>query len=115
MLPCMDNRALQHPPEMVRSSSLQTERNLAQMRTLTEKVPGLAFFSLDPHGRVETWNLGAQQIFGYSESEIIGRPVHVLFTREDQASGAADREIRRAAETGVSLDERWHQRKDHTQ
>jgi PAS domain S-box-containing protein len=32
----------------------------------------------DRHGRIVSWNRGAQAMFGYAESEILGRPLSVL-------------------------------------
>jgi PAS domain S-box-containing protein len=83
-----------------------------QLCTLSENVPDFAIFCLNSEGQVESWNLGAQRVFGYAEEDILGQPFEVLFTPEDKASGAAAREIGNASETGISQDERWHQRKD---
>jgi PAS domain-containing protein len=45
-----------------------------QHRLLMECVTDYAIFFLDPHGRVATWNAGAERIFGYAEAEIVGQP-----------------------------------------
>jgi PAS domain S-box-containing protein len=37
-----------------------------------------AIFSKSPDGRIVSWNRGAQQLFGYSEHEAVGRPVLML-------------------------------------
>lgn len=37
-----------------------------------------AVISLDPLGRVTTWNPAAERMLGYSSSEILGRPVAIL-------------------------------------
>jgi PAS domain S-box-containing protein len=37
-----------------------------------------AIFSKSPEGRIVSWNRGAQQLFGYSEHEAVGRPVLML-------------------------------------
>ncbi len=83
-----------------------------QMRAVVETVQDFAIFSLGRNGRVESWNVGAQRLFGFLASEIIGKPFDVIFTPEDQARGAPSWEIEQAAQTGIAKDERWHQRKD---
>src|SRR5262249_54149627 len=44
-----------------------------QHRLLRECVTDYAIFFLDPLGKVATWNAGAERIFGYQESEIVGQ------------------------------------------
>jgi PAS domain S-box-containing protein len=81
-------------------------------RLLFEASIDYAVFHLSPAGVVETWNIGAQRIFGYEGSEIIGRHGSVLFTPEDNFQGVPELEIRFAIETGRAQDTRWHLRKD---
>jgi two-component system sensor histidine kinase UhpB len=44
----------------------------------------------DLAGRVEYWNAGAEEIFGYGAEEMLGRTVDVLYPEEDRARLAAD-------------------------
>jgi PAS domain S-box-containing protein len=37
-----------------------------------------AIFSMDLSGRILTWNRGAERLYGYTSTEIVGRPVAVL-------------------------------------
>lgn len=41
-----------------------------------------AIVAKDGHGRVLSWSKGAQSMFGYSDEEIIGRPITILFPQE---------------------------------
>jgi PAS domain S-box-containing protein len=66
---------------------------------------------MDLEGRVESWNAGAERTFGYTEKEILGRNMEIIFTPEDRAIGAPGEELRQARETGRAADERWHIRK----
>ena len=42
-------------------------------RLLVENVKDYAIFVIDPEGRVESWNPGAERLLGYTEEEMIGR------------------------------------------
>jgi two-component system CheB/CheR fusion protein len=71
-----------------------------------------AIIVLDVHGVIVSWNRGAQSVFGYDEAEVIGKPVDVIFTVEDQAQGVPLAERQKATSAGRAEDERWHVRKD---
>jgi PAS domain S-box-containing protein len=86
----------------------------ARFRMLVENARDFAIFMLDEEGRVVSWNQGAERVTGYSEQDIVGEPGALLFTPEDRANLVPDDELRRAAESGRALDERWHMRKDGT-
>ena len=66
----------------------------------------------DPDGAIVSWNKGAQNIFGYAESEVLGQPIDLIFTAEDRAQGAPLAERTQAKDTGRAEDERWHVRSD---
>ena len=87
----------------------EAEENL---RRMVESVKDVAIFTVDPAGRIVTWNPGAEHLFGYAEHEIIGRGIAVIFTPEDRDAGVPERELATAAARGHSNDERWHLRKD---
>ncbi|HWS89918.1 MAG TPA: PAS domain S-box protein [Pyrinomonadaceae bacterium] len=87
-------------------------RSEEHMRTLVDSVEDFAIFSLDARGHVETWNPGAERIFGFTAEEIIGRHTAILFTPEDRARGVHEEEMRVARAEGRAADERWHVRKD---
>ncbi len=71
-----------------------------------------AIILLDPEGRVASWNVGAERILGYSESEAIGLSIEVFFTDEDRQKGVPRREMSEATARGRASDDRWHVRKD---
>ena len=70
-----------------------------------------AVIVMSPDGIVRSWSEGAETIFRYTASEIVGRPLATVFTPEDQATGQPAAELRTAAARGRSDDERWHMRK----
>jgi two-component system CheB/CheR fusion protein len=63
-------------------------------------------------GIVTSWNGGAESMFGYSETEMLGQNCEVLYPPEDRARGTFREEMRRAREEGRAEDDRWHLRKN---
>jgi two-component system CheB/CheR fusion protein len=57
---------------------------------------------------IRSWNAGAVRVFGYLESEALGRNIEMIFTPEDRAEGVPARERETAAADGRADDERWH-------
>jgi PAS domain S-box-containing protein len=84
----------------------------ARFRLFVESVRDYALFQLDPNGLISSWNIGAERLLGYTEQEIIGQAFERIFTGTDVANGSPQHEMETARETGTSLDERWHVRKD---
>src|SRR6266576_2372008 len=79
---------------------------------LVDSSTHFAIFTMDSDGFTTSWNTGAERLFGYTESEIVGRPADVIFTSEDRNAGAPESERVQARRTGRASDERWHKRKD---
>ena len=100
--------------DQVKRSEEARRRSEERLRLVIDNTEGYAIFTLDPEGRVVTWNRGAEKVFGYTEAELTGRSGSLLFTPEDQASGVPERELAEATTTGSALDKRWHLRKDGT-
>ena len=81
-------------------------------RLAVESLSDYALLTMDKDLVVSSWSGPAAEIFGYAESEIIGRSVSCLFTSEDIALGNDKREFVKALEKGRQADQRWHVRKD---
>lgn len=81
-------------------------------RLLIESATDYGIFSLTTDAYVLTWNPGAEQLFLYPPSEIIGRHGDIIFTPEDRAAGVPAREFNTAMEEGRAQDDRWHLRSD---
>jgi PAS domain S-box-containing protein len=67
---------------------------------VVQHIKDYAIFLIDPEGRVMSWNKGAQQIKGYTEAEIIGKPISVFYTEEDNQSGEPFHNLQKALEDG---------------
>ncbi len=83
-------------------------------RLLVESVRDYAIFMLDLEGRVQSWNVGAEAIKGYTREEILGRPLATFYTPEDLAVGLPQRLLQRAVQEGHVENEGWRVRKDGT-
>lgn len=83
-----------------------------RMGMLMENFTDYAIFSMDSDGIIDTWNKGAEIIFGYSQDEAIGMSGDALFTSEDVVKGMPKKERDGARKKGRASDERWHVRKD---
>lgn len=75
---------------MVTSSpSISTTSDDALLTLAAKVAADLAIVAMDAHGRVQTLNVGAERLLGYSEEELKGRNADVIFTPEDLAIGAS--------------------------
>jgi len=84
------------------------------VRRLSESTRDFAMITIDLEGRVSTWNVGAERVFGYAASEMQGQSLALLFSAEDVERGAFDQEMSIARSEGRASDERWMIRKDGT-
>jgi PAS domain S-box-containing protein len=83
-----------------------------RFRLIFESVKDFSIFTTDLNGTIDSWNTGAENVFGYEETEILGCPFETIFTTEDRALGAHVTELAKAARDGRAVDERWHLKKD---
>src|SRR3954470_10284995 len=102
--------------QLTKSERLQDAARHAQQhfRFFSERVPDYAFITFDTEARITSWSGGAERIFGYSESDVLGRSGCLIFTSEDRLAGQAEKELAEARTGGCAEDERWHLRRDGT-
>ena len=91
-----------------------SERRVAELRhrLLIEGVTDYAIFSLNPEGRITSWNAGAERIKGYTAGEIIGQNFSRFYTEEDRRDGLPQKVLQTALDTGHFTGEGWRVRKD---
>jgi len=97
-----------HSRTGAKESSLTDER----ARLLIDSIKDYAIFMLDPQGYVQSWNVGAERLKGYTASEIIGRHLSTFYSAEDIAAGKCELELRQATLVGRFEDEGWRLRKN---
>lgn len=95
-----------------RSERVDRHLSDAHYRAIVESATDFAIFTTDLNGRVTTWNPGAEKLLAWPAADAIGEHACMIFTPEDRARGACEKEMERAAQTGRAEDERWHLRKD---
>ncbi|MEF2553288.1 HWE histidine kinase domain-containing protein [Aurantimonas sp. A2-1-M11] len=86
----------------------------ARYRQIVDSAVDFAILTLDLGGNVTSWNVGAEQILGWSETEMLGKTADIFFTPEDRADGILEKELDGARRDGRGIDERWHLRKDQS-
>ena len=87
---------------------------LEQFRLLVMSVRDYAIFLLDVSGRIRTWNLGAENIKGYTADEVIGRHFELFYTEPARARKHPAYELEVAIREGRFEEEGWRVRKDGT-
>ncbi len=98
--------------ERAKAAFLESEE---RFRTLVEGVQDYAIFTLDPGGKVVTWNAGAERIKGYKAEEIIGQNFSRFYLQKDIDEGKPEEHLRVAAASGRSEMEHRRVRKDGSQ
>jgi PAS domain S-box-containing protein len=83
-----------------------------RFRQLVESAREYAIIRLDPQGRIETWNAGAERSKGYKAQEIIGQHCACFYTPEEIKCGQPELELKSALETGQYETDGWRLRKD---
>jgi PAS domain S-box-containing protein len=73
-----------------------------------------AIFTIDRDRHITSWNVGARNLLGFSEDEILGQLSDTIFVPAEVLGGAPAAEVEVAERTGRAEDERWHLRKDGT-
>jgi PAS domain S-box-containing protein len=74
--------------DMTRSLRDQSERLTAsylRFSTVTQSARD-AIISTDGHGDITFWNRSAESTFGYTEAEVLGRPITMVIAESDRAA-----------------------------
>ncbi|MEO5845853.1 MAG: PAS domain-containing sensor histidine kinase [Caldimonas sp.] len=85
-----------------------------RLRLVVDNAREYAILTLDLKRTITGWNVGAEGLLGYVPEEVIGESADIIFTEEDRATGAPQREAKQALTEGRAADERWHRRKNGT-
>lgn len=83
-----------------------------RLRLVLSHLREYAVIWLDPEGRVELWNAGAEAIKGYRADEVVGHSFSIFYTPEDRERGLPERLLEKAARDGEVEHRGWRVRKD---
>ena len=113
-LPAVVRRALRESTE--RQQRIAVERVLRETEThfrlLIDALKDYAVITLDPEGRIRTWNAASERILGYPAQDVVGQSASVFLSPEDRDAGAFEDELATARREGSASDDRWLWRKD---
>jgi two-component system CheB/CheR fusion protein len=82
------NTALRARERQYEVKGLLTDLEITQerLRTIIESAKDYAIINLAPDGSVTYWNGGAERLFGYTEADILGQPIDVIFLEDDRSN-----------------------------
>ncbi|MBC8063244.1 MAG: PAS domain S-box protein [Chlorobia bacterium] len=83
-------------------------------RFIVRTIEEVAIFTCAKSGLITSWNLGVERLLGYVEEEWVGQSTNIIFTPEESLDSEPEGEFIEAKEEGVSINDRWHLRKDGT-
>ena len=84
----------------------------ARYRNLVESVRDHSIFLTDEHGIITEWTTAAEDVTGYTASEMVGAHLSFLYTPESIAAGEVRAELDESAHTGKAEREGWRVQKD---
>lgn len=90
----------------------QASRLATELELLIDSATSYALCMLDAAGRIVIWNRGAERLFGWSESEALGKNHGLLFAAEDRKAGIPDRHLAEARANHKFEEQGWRVRKD---
>ena len=93
-------------------AELQARDNEEKYRLLVNGIQDHAVIRVDLEGRISTWNMGAERLFGFRSLDILGEPFHRLYKTCE--SDTPQRHLRTALEQGHVTDECEQVRNDGT-
>lgn len=93
---------------------LGAEHGPGTYEDLVGQVVDYAIIGLDLQGTIQTWNLGAERLKGYTAQQAIGRSFTTFYTEDDQRTGLPADLLSRARAQGRVEHTGWRVRKDGT-
>src|SRR5215467_12457418 len=95
-----------------RAGGQSSHERLRDLEATLAAITNFEIIRLDAQGLIASWSAGGEALKGYTAAEVLGRPVSIFYTPEDQGSGLAERELQVARESGRVAFEAWRIRKN---
>jgi len=97
------------------TSHIELQRTMRQVearnRQIIDSASDYAIVASDLQGKVTLWNAGAEHIFGWTEAEMLGQNVALIYTEEDIRAERLRRNQGISIASGGISGERWLARK----
>ena len=81
-------------------------------KNVINSITDYAIFVVDPTGIIIEFNTGAQKLYGVSESDVVGKPVEILFSEEEAQSGRSKARLDMVIQNGFYSEQGWRTKKD---
>ena len=113
-----EEREERSPSASVRSiysAGFDRSRVAAPTANLSAGHPGdseYAIYMLDPDGKINSWNSGAEHFKGHTPSAYVGQHFSRLYTKQAQQQSRPQQALQMAAQSGRYEDEGWSMRAD---
>ncbi|MEH1848641.1 MAG: response regulator [Nostoc sp.] len=95
-----------------KQTEIALKQSEARFRLMVASAKEYAILTVDPNAAITSWNAGAEDLFKYSEAEMMGRDSRSLYTPEDNQQDRVGWELQTAQTQGQAKNECWHIRKD---
>ncbi|HEY0993451.1 MAG TPA: PAS domain S-box protein [Kofleriaceae bacterium] len=92
--------------------AVAVQRVEEKFRNIVDSVQDYGIFMLDRNACFATWNRGAQLIYGYQPTDLIGKHFSTFWTQDDRERGRPQEELDNARRAGRHVHEAWRVRKD---
>lgn len=84
----------------------------ARYAEVVREVSAFGIYLIDREGIIRSWNRGAENITGFAEADMLGRPFEVLFTEAGRRDGLPQRTLQFARTNRHHKDEQPRLRRD---
>lgn len=88
------------------------KRSEERFRMMISNIKDYSVITLDPEGKITSWNGAAERIKGYRAEEVLGKHVSIFYPAEEVAIGKPTTELAAAIKDGRFEDDGWRVRKD---
>ncbi|MDA8308398.1 MAG: methyl-accepting chemotaxis protein [Deltaproteobacteria bacterium] len=88
-LPVKSNEPGSVPSSSLLAEQMELQKNAEQEKEFFQKILDSAtlysFIVISMDGKVQSWNSGAENLFGWNKQEAVGRPVSFTFVKDDSS------------------------------
>src|SRR6185436_17034095 len=85
-----------------------------RFRMLVDAIEDYSMILLDEAGRIASWNVGAERMFGHARDDVIGESLAILYPESERDAEVLLRELATVRASGRRVAEGWRVRKDGT-